>query len=310
MRICVAGDTQDLTLVYLAWLARHRGFDVIELSEDALGIEWAFQFDDRAPAEGTLEVGDMHYPFTDVNGAYVRLNPEPALPAGLELSLPQRHAFLVERRSGLQHLLEHLPCTVANRPSAGRSNGSKPHQMHLLQRAGFDVPQWIVSNSEAVVQDFAATCHEGAIYKSCSGLRSRVRKLDDTIAERLRQGTSPIIVQEYIPGRDVRIHTVRQVFFPTEVIGEGIDYRFENELGHIYRAASVPEAIGQLCCRVAEAEGLTIAGFDFRVTDDGHWYCLEMNPVPTFLPYEIATGQPIGNAVLDVFTSPVKNPGL
>jgi len=44
-----------------------------------------------------------------------------------------------------------------------------------------------------------------------------------------------------------------------------------------------------------------VAGFDFRVTPDGDWYCLEMNPVPTFLPYEMATSQRIGEAILDIF---------
>ena len=42
-----------------------------------------------------------------------------------------------------------------------------------------------------------------------------------------------------------------------------------------------------------------LAGFDFRCAPDGVWYCLEVNPVPTFLPYEAATGVPIADAVLD-----------
>lgn len=52
-------------------------------------------------------------------------------------------------------------------------------------------------------------------------------------------------------------------------------------------------------CEVARAEGLLVAGYDFRVTDDDCWYCLEMNPVPTFLPYEMETVQPIAEAILD-----------
>ena len=44
---------------------------------------------------------------------------------------------------------------------------------------------------------------------------------------------------------------------------------------------------------------LSLSGFDFRRTDDDVWWCLEMNPVPTFLPYEASTGHPIGDAILD-----------
>ncbi|HSG47001.1 MAG TPA: hypothetical protein VLA43_04200, partial [Longimicrobiales bacterium] len=32
---------------------------------------------------------------------------------------------------------------------------------------------------------------------------------------------------------------------------------------------------------------------------DGAWWCLESNPVPTFLPYEVQAGLPIADAVLD-----------
>jgi D-alanine-D-alanine ligase-like ATP-grasp enzyme len=46
-----------------------------------------------------------------------------------------------------------------------------------------------------------------------------------------------------------------------------------------------------------------VAGFDFRVTPEGSWYCLEVNPMPTFLPYEMATRQPIGAAILNLFAT-------
>ena len=55
------------------------------------------------------------------------------------------------------------------------------------------------------------------------------------------------------------------------------------------------------CISFAAREGLLLAGFDFRVDETtGTWSCLEMNPVPTFLPYEASTGQRIGDAVIDL----------
>jgi glutathione synthase/RimK-type ligase-like ATP-grasp enzyme len=87
--------------------------------------------------------------------------------------------------------------------------------------------------------------------------------------------------------------------FPTEVLSGGIDYRFDDDTGR-FAATTMPQALGELCVAYAAREGLIVAGFDFRVTPDDEWYCLEMNPVPTFLPYEAATGQPIGDAILNV----------
>jgi D-alanine-D-alanine ligase-like ATP-grasp enzyme len=61
----------------------------------------------------------------------------------------------------------------------------------------------------------------------------------------------------------------------------------------------IPDEIAQRCVQVAQDEDLLLAGFDFRVDPSGRWHCLEVNPVPTFLPYEMSTGQPIGAAVVD-----------
>jgi D-alanine-D-alanine ligase-like ATP-grasp enzyme len=60
--------------------------------------------------------------------------------------------------------------------------------------------------------------------------------------------------------------------------------------------------LAEQCCAFAEAAGLVLAGFDFRRTPSGQYRCLEMNPVPSFLPYEFASGLPIGAAVVDALT--------
>ena len=301
MRICIVGDPQELSAVYIAWLARQRGISIIQLIEDTLGINWSFEFDDKQACDGYVETDTAKYSFMELTGTFVRLNPNPALPAGLQFDPMKEQIFRIERRAGLHQFLENLPHVVVNRPSSGRSNGSKPYQMGLLASAGFMVPRWIVTNDAEAVHEFAAGCPNGVIYKSCSGLRSQVRRLNSDILQRLQKGTSPVVMQEYIPGTDVRIHTVKQAVFPTEVLSTGVDYRFEHE-GSRYRATSAPDSIAELCCGVAEQEGLIIAGFDFRVNGDGQWYCLEVNPVPSFLPYEMQTGQPIGHALIDVLT--------
>ncbi len=300
MNICIVGDTQDLCTVYVAWLARRRGLKVIELSEETLGVEWTFAFYDERTGEGHIQKDGKSYRISTFCGAYVRLNPQPSVPSELNLPAEERGALIVERRGGIQYFLNSMPFTIANRPCSGRSNSSKPFQMRLLANTGFNVPEWIVSNEESEVKEFAQTCLSGVIYKSCSGLRSHVQLLNDDVLNRLGKGTSPLIIQEYIKGREVRVHVIKRHAFATEVISDGIDYRFESQKNE-FQTTSVPSAIKKMCHDFAAAEGLTIAGFDFRIGEDGTWYCLEMNPVPTFLPYEMSTGQPIGDTLLDVF---------
>jgi glutathione synthase/RimK-type ligase-like ATP-grasp enzyme len=196
---------------------------------------------------------------------------------------------------------KYVPCPVVNRPSAGRSNASKPYQMAELEAAGFDVPRWIVSNSAQAVCAFTSECGGHAIYKASSGLRSRVRMVDTQFIERLNAGTTPTVIQEYVPGADVRVHTVERDVFACQVSSEGVDYRFEHQ-GTSYERTSIPNELAEQCCAFAEAAGLILAGLDFRRTPDGRYRCLEMNPVPSFLPYEFSSGLPIGASVVNALT--------
>ncbi|MBA7603337.1 hypothetical protein ES703_10444 [subsurface metagenome] len=306
MNICLVGDPEDLSVVYVAWMARSKGIEVIELSEDLFGTNWSFSFEDLSLEEGKIKINNKNFQFSEFDGAYVRFNPSPSLPPSLKLSPEEQGAFIVERRGAIEYFLNIIPIVVANRPSSGRSNSSKPYQMHLLTKAGFDVPEWIITNEISTIMRFTSNMKDGVIYKSCSGLRSRVRKLDNKILQRMNNGTTPVVVQKYIEGHDVRVHVVKSKIFGTEIISNGIDYRFHSEPSE-FRSISVPGKIRELCCKVTESEGLIIAGFDFRVTENDQWYCLEVNPVPTFLPYEIETGQQICNAMLQTFSRSIKN---
>lgn len=303
MRIAVVGDLEDLSLVYFAWMARQRGAEVLELAEDRLGEEWSFRL---RGAGATLRCGDRELPLERLDGAFVRLNPRPGRPDALaDLPEPLASSYVLERRYGLHMLLEALPARVVNRPGAGRSNSSKPYQMGLLAAAGFRVPPWCVTNRPEDARVFLRSCPRGAVYKACSGLRSQVRRVDGGLLAGLAD-SCPVLLQRYVPGSDVRIHTVGGHTFATRIEaagdGGGVDYRFDDG-DHRYSAVDAPPRVTERCLRVAESEGLDLAGFDFRVTPDGAWWCLEVNPVPTYLPYEVAAGHPIASSVLDAMAA-------
>jgi hypothetical protein len=300
MRICVVGDVEDLSAAYVAWLAEQRGADVLTLAEDRLGLDWSFRI---SGSEGAIDVGGDTYDLRDVDGAFVRLNPRPAVDEALGVPDGVEHVYAIERRHGLHWLLDEAPFSVVNRPSSGRSNGSKPFQMLQLAAAGLRVPRWVVTNDARRAEGFLTSCRDGVVYKSCSGLRSHVRRADGRLVERLRVGTAPVVLQEYVGGSEVRVHVVGEEAFGTAVSSEALDYRFESEQTD-YSALDVPPGIRRLCVEVTRQERLMLSGLDFRVAPDGSWWCLELNPVPTFLPYEAGSGHAIGEAILDLLVGP------
>jgi hypothetical protein len=299
MRILLVGDPDDLCLAYVGWRAERRGIATTVLAEDELGVGWRLGPRD---SPGGVEVGGEAVPASDIAGAVVRLNPGPELPAELGTLPEADRAFLViERRNAISAHLDAAPFPVVNRPLAGRENGSKPLQMLSLAAHGLTVPAWIVTNELPVAREFLTACPDGAVYKAASGLRSRVRRVDDDLLGRLGRGTSPVVIQRYVRGNDVRVHLIGRNAFGARVLSDTVDYRWD-ERDTRYRREGVPDAVVRRCRSAARAAGLTLSGIDFRVDADGTWHCLEMNPVPTFLPYEVGAGLPIADAVLDLLT--------
>ncbi len=294
--VAMVGDPDDLSTAYMRWLAGERGLDVLGLDESRLGLDWWFAAGD-GPTGARLVVDGKTVAPTAVTGCFVRLNPRPAVPVALDE--PEAAVFIRERRAGIHEFLERVPWMVVNRPTAGRGNGSKPFHMAMLVRQGFDVPEWLVVNDPRRAAAFAALFRDGCVYKACSGLRSRVRLADDALLKRLATPTTPVVMQRFVPGHDVRLHVIGPNHAATSVSSTGVDYRFD-ECETSYEPVAAPDEVASRCVEFARRSSLILAGFDFRVDPDGRWWCLEVNPVPTFLPYEAATGHPIGELVLDV----------
>lgn len=304
--LLMIGDPDDLTLTYVSWLARERGHDVVVLPEHTYGVDWWGEVIEPYPP--VLVVGGERLDLAAVTGAFVRMHPSPPLPDGMLLSAEAADLYVQQRRAAVAFIADRLPCVVINRPRAGRSNGTKPLHMAELGAAGFDVPAWLASNDADAVDAFvSAHCPDGAVVKAASGLRSQVRLVDEGLRDRLRAGTSVAIVQRYVAGHEVRVHVIGDVTVGSRVDADTVDYRFDDEPVR-YRPEAVPAAIATRCREHAARHGLVLAGLDFRIDDDGRWWCLEMNPVPTFLPYEAATGHPIGPLVVDLLTGEPPQP--
>jgi len=277
---------------------RYRLFDLGRYPDGyGLTMRWA----DGARG-GAFTGPDWRLESEAISGAYVRfLGPEGRV---LDPALPEAQAreLQLEADTALMFALDDLPCAVVNRMGGGMSNNSKPHQLLLIARAGLRVPPTLVTNDPAAVAAFRAE-HGALIYKSASGIRSIVRQLDDGHAARLgllRHG--PAQFQAFIPGCNVRVHTVGEQLFATRVRSEATDYRYAGREGAAIEMepAELPDDVAAACRRVARDLGLLHAGIDLKETPDGAWYCFEVNPCPGFLFYERHTGQPISLALAEL----------
>src|SRR5262249_55279810 len=142
--------------------------------------------------------------------------------------------------------------------------------------------------------------HVEVIYKSVSGVRSKVSRLAAKDRARLADVVAcPTQFQAWVPGRDHRVHVVGDELFAVEGISDADDYRYASAAGQrcVLRATTLPDEIAARVRAVAAALDLPVAGVDLRRAPDGRWFCFEVNPSPCFTYYEHHTGQPIAAAL-------------
>lgn len=260
-------------------------------------IKWHWQGSDPS---GYIAGSDWKVDLEDLTGVYIRYLGSEGRLAPPNVAPADVPAMYFEYDTGLMALLEDLPCAVVNRLGGGMSNNSKAYQALLVRQCGLLTPPTLVTNDPAAAQRFYEDCQGEVIYKSLSGVRSIVRRLQPEQLERLsllRHG--PAQFQGFIPGENVRVHTVGDQLFATRVHSDVVDYRYASREGRTVEMEPtiLPSAIAGSCARLARELDLLLAGIDLKETPNGDYYCFEVNPCPGFLYYERHSGQPISAAL-------------
>ena len=308
--ILVCGGLADGVTELVCARLQHCGYPyrLLDLAHYPAGYRVAWRWTDAGPV-GTIAGPDWVLDLDAITGVYVRfLGPEGRLPPQGD---PEDAAALqFEADAGLMALFEDLPCPVVNRVGGGMSNNSKPYQALLLRRAGLKVPATLVTSDPAAARAFQAE-HGEVIYKSASGIRSIVRRLGpDQLARLAFLRDGPAQFQAFVPGRNVRVHTVGDAVFATLIETEAVDYRYAHldGLDVAMTPVTLPAAVEAACLRAARDLDLLFAGIDLKETPDGEYVCFEVNPCPGFIYYERHTGQQISTALADLLngTTPAR----
>jgi glutathione synthase/RimK-type ligase-like ATP-grasp enzyme len=310
--ILVCGGLADAVTELVCARLEDCGFPyrLLDLGHYPAGYKIKWQWRGSEPI-GYISAPDWRLDLDQISGVFIRyLGPEARIPPS-EISSEYMPLMYSEYDTGLMVLLEELPCLVVNRIGGGTSNNSKVYQAMLVQEYGLQTPPTLVTNDPQAAQRFYDTHQGEVIYKSLSGIRSIVRRIDTDQMTRfplLRHG--PAQFQVFIPGENVRVHTVGDQVFATRVRSQSVDYRYahrENQDVEM-EPVTLPVKIADACLRLAHGLGLMMSGIDLKVTPDGDYYCFEVNPSPGFLYYEKYSGQPISLALAKLLQNGLASP--
>lgn len=302
--ILVAGCIADSVTELVCARLDHHGFAwrLLDLARYPDGCRLAWRFGPGGP-EGFVSTPEWTLDLAAISGVYIRFaGPEVRVPLpGLD---PATSAALqAEADLALMALVEDLSCPVVNRAGGGASNNSKPCQALLIGRAGLKVPETLVTSDPEAARAFHAAHGGEIVYKSISGIRSIVRRVGPAQLarlDRLREG--PAQLQAFVPGVNVRVHTVGDRLFATRIDSDAVDYRYGAQEGHDVRMTPIllPPETEAACHRIARDLDLLLAGIDLKITPEGEVYCFEVNPCPGFIYFERHSGQPISLALAEL----------
>lgn len=204
----------------------------------------------------------------------------------------------VHRYEALCSLLNTTAAEVINKPSANAWARTKPLQFERFVAEGFPVPRTLITRCASSAREFHRRCEGKVVVKGISGQRTMVQWLDEGLLKRFEDSDAcPVLLQEYIPGCDIRFHVVGERVFATSIRSPDLDYRYGRKEIEPVRVGGATKT---RALRVAQSMGLRMCSVDVRENPDGEYFGLEVNPNPGFTYYQAITGQRIGEALVDL----------
>jgi hypothetical protein len=192
-----------------------------------------------------------------------------------------------------------VSCRWINPPLAERRAGLKAHQLIVAQQAGLRIPRTTLTNDPEVVRALAAT-EARVIYKRIGPAPrplTATKELRVADLERLDVLPScPAIFQERIEAQlDVRVTAIGRELYAAEIESQSgaspLDWRFDQSVP--FRRHRLDDATHRQLCEVMDRLGLLYGAIDLRLTREGEYVFLEINPSGQYLFVELLSDMPL-----------------
>lgn len=205
----------------------------------------------------------------------------------------QRCIAINDSHSTLRTCLNAIPARWVNSWEAYQFHREKPRQLATVHRLGISIPDTLVSNDADVIKHFVEL-HPRCIFKPVyGGAHTQFVQQKHLISERMNLAlqTSPITIQEYIAGTNIRSYVVGSIVFSAEIRSPNIDFRSDTDAQ--IHPLQLPKGIESKCLEIARQLNLLWTAIDWRLTPEGRYVFLEANPSPMFIHFEAVTKFPI-----------------
>ena len=279
---------------------------LLNLSEFPEGASLVMRYGREPDAQYALRWnGNVKLDLRHVHAIWWR-RPQPfTIHAGI--TRPAHRAFAYsESQEAFAGLWEALQPFWVNHPSNDERASHKPYQLEMARRVGLAVPETLITNDPLEARRFIENCGpSGAIYKAFTATEHDwretrlVRSEELELLENVRH--APVIFQEYVPaGADVRATIVGDELYAAAIYAKQTAYEFDFRIdmnAARTEAVELPVSVSEQLLKLVRSLGLMYGAIDLRLTPDGRYVFLEINPAGQWLFVEQRTRQPITAAL-------------
>jgi glutathione synthase/RimK-type ligase-like ATP-grasp enzyme len=215
-----------------------------------------------------------------------------------------RRLAISEASTTFNGLYQSMNALWINRPVRDSAASHKPWQLNVAQQVGLDIPDTLMTNDPEQARAFWDECQGDVVYKqflALPGAWRETRRLGEEekkLAENIR--LSPVIFQRRVAAvADLRVTIIGGDIFAASVAVEELEYDVDVRLNleARYVPHELPETVKRPLLELMRRLDLVYGAIDLRLTQDGRYIFLEVNPAGQFLYVEEATGQPIAAAL-------------
>ncbi len=235
---------------------------------------------------------------------------------------PQPFAVHDEIPPGTDHNFAYTECHAAvsglwltlapfwiNHPTKDDEAARKVYQLKVAQEIGLTIPDTCITSDPALARRFVAKHGiDHVIYKAFSGTEQAWRETRLLKTEELQSidkvRYAPVIFQRHIPAQaDLRITVIGDQVFACAIDSRNTDYTVDFRMvmdQADMTAFDLPDRLRRQLAAYVRRLNLVYGAIDMRLTPDGEYVFLEINPSGQWLFVEQRTGLPITDALTDL----------
>jgi glutathione synthase/RimK-type ligase-like ATP-grasp enzyme len=171
---------------------------------------------------------------------------------------------------------------------------NKAIQLRISESAGLSTPLTLISTSHTEIMEFESNCGPLVIksMRSIGGAPTGTFLFNRQLISPENCMLAPAIYQEQICGsKHLRVVVFGSKVLPFEYESNNVDSRFDARNGA--NLVEITENLRSGILRFMEISGLKMGVFDFKKSDAGEWYFLEVNQQGAFAYLDPLSGYPI-----------------